>query len=88
MIISGVTMVNIAIGHKKGNMGIPRNSKSRKESHSLDGGHTIKTYASSRLAAIQIEVIRCIRDNRYCRGKFAADMAECILGFVKPLGIF
>jgi hypothetical protein len=34
--------------------------------------------------AIQIEVINCIRDNRYCREKFAADMADCIFEFVSP----
>jgi hypothetical protein len=54
----------------------------------LDGGYTIKEYGSKRikpgLVAIQIEVINCIRDNRYCREKFAADMAYCILRFVCP----
>ena len=54
----------------------------------LDGGYTIKEYGSKRikpgLVAIQIEVINCIRDNRYCREKFAADMADCILKFVHP----
>jgi hypothetical protein len=69
---------------KKGIRAYPENLSQERESHSLDGGHTIKTYASSRLVAIQIEVIRCIRDNRYCRGKFGADMADCILKFVSP----
>jgi hypothetical protein len=54
----------------------------------LDGGYTIKEYGSKRikpgLVAIQIEVINCIRDNRYCREKFAEDMADCILKFVSP----
>jgi hypothetical protein len=54
----------------------------------LDGGQTIKEYGSKRikpgLVAIQIEVINCIRDNRYCREKFAAYMADCIFEFVSP----
>ena len=54
----------------------------------MDGGYTIKEYGSKRikpgLVAIQIEVINCIRDNRYCREKFPADMADCILKFVHP----
>ena len=59
------------------------------ENHPLDGGYTIKTYGSTNrtkpgLVAIQIEVINCIRDNRYCREKFGADMANCILKFVSP----
>jgi hypothetical protein len=67
----------------------PENESQELENHPLDGGHTIKTYGSGGeprpgLVAIQIEVIHCIRDNRYCREKFAADMAECILKFVSP----
>jgi hypothetical protein len=76
------------LDREKGIRAYPENLCRERESHPLDGGHTIKTYASSRLVAIQIEVIRCIRDNRYCRRKFAADIAECILNFAKPLGIF
>lgn len=33
----------------------------------MDGGYTVKTHASSRLVAIQIEVIHCIRNNRHRR---------------------
>lgn len=67
----------------------PENEIQELENHPLDGGYTIKTYGStnrtkSGLVAIQIEVIHCVRDNRYCREKFAADMAECILKFVYP----
>jgi hypothetical protein len=67
----------------------PENEIQEWEKHSLDGGHTIKTYGGTDrtkrgLVAIQIEVIHCIRNNRYCREKFAADMAECILKFVSP----
>lgn len=66
----------------------PENVSQQQQDFSLDGGHTIKTYGTHRtkpgLVAIQIEVINCIRDNRYCREKFAADMADCIFNFVKP----
>jgi hypothetical protein len=47
---------------------------------------TIQTYGSKRikrgLVAIQIEVIRSIRNGMYCRNKFGADMADCIFNFV------
>ena len=66
----------------------PKNESQEMEDYPLDGGHTIKTYGTngnkSGLVAIQIEVINCIRDNRYCREKFAADMADCIYKFVLP----
>lgn len=56
------------------------------EGHILDGGYTIKKYSSHEpergLVAIQIEVIRSIReDNNRC-GQFAVDIADCILTFV------
>lgn len=72
----------------KGIPAYPENLCQERESHSLNGGYTVKTYASSRLVAIQIEVIHRIRNNRHRREQFAADLAECILNFVKPLGIF
>jgi len=67
----------------------PENESQELENHPLDGGNTIKTYGRTNrtkpgLVAIQIEVIHCIRDNRYYREKFAADMAECTLKFVSP----
>jgi hypothetical protein len=66
----------------------PQDLSQEMNKFSLDGGYTIKEYGSKRikpgLVAIQIEVINCIRDNRYCREKFAADMADCILKFVSP----
>jgi hypothetical protein len=66
----------------------PKNESQEMEDYPLDGGHTIKTYGTNGnkpgLVAIQIEAINCIRDNRYCREKFAADMADCILKFVSP----
>lgn len=66
----------------------PENPNQEMEGFPLDGGHTIKTYGTNGfkpgLVAIQIEVINCIRDNRYCREKFATEMAECILEFVTP----
>ncbi|MGC2427895.1 MAG: hypothetical protein WA421_12740 [Nitrososphaeraceae archaeon] len=66
----------------------PKNLSQEMTKFTLDGGYTIKEYGSKRikpgLVAIQIEVINCIRDNRYCREKFAADMADCILKFVHP----
>jgi hypothetical protein len=72
----------------KGIRVFPRNSSQQMQDHILDGGHTIQTYGSSRfkkgLVAIQVEVIHSIRDDRYCRVRFAADMANCILKFVSP----
>jgi hypothetical protein len=67
----------------------PENPNQKQQGFSLDGGYTIQEYGSKRqprrgLVAIQIEVIHCIRDNRYCREKFGADMAQCIFNFVKP----
>jgi hypothetical protein len=67
----------------------PENANQKQQGFSLDGGYTIKEYGSSHqprpgLVAIQIEVIHCIRDNRYCREKFGADMADCIFTFVSP----
>ena len=66
----------------------PANSSQQTESHILNGGHTIKTYGTKRikrgLVAIQIEVIRSIRNGMYCRNKFSADMADCIINFIKP----
>jgi N-formylglutamate amidohydrolase len=64
----------------------PANSTQQTQGHILDGGHTIQTYGSKRikrgLVAIQIEVIRSIRNGMYCRNKFGADMAHCIFNFV------
>src|SRR5512133_983645 len=55
----------------------PENLNQEMENFPLDGGYTIREYGSKRiksgLVAIQIEVINCIRDNRYCREKFAED---------------
>jgi hypothetical protein len=68
----------------------PENEIEEEKPHPLDGGYTIKTYGSDPnrirkgLVAIQIEVISCIRDNRYCRESFARDLADCILKFVEP----
>ena len=68
----------------------PENADQKQQGFILDGGYTIQEYGSNPdrprlgLVAIQIEVIHCIRDNRYCREKFGADMAECIFNFVKP----
>ena len=68
----------------------PENEIQERKPHPLDGGYTIKTYGSDPkrirkgLVAIQIEVIACIRDNRYCRENFARDLSECILKFVAP----
>jgi hypothetical protein len=72
----------------KGITAFPEEESQERQSFQLDGGHTIKTYGTNqtkpRLVAIQIEVIRCIRDHEYLREKFAADMADCILTFVRP----
>ena len=66
----------------------PENLNQEMENFPLDGGYTIREYGSKRikpgLVAIQIEVINCIRDNPYCREKFAEDMADCIFNFVSP----
>lgn len=64
----------------------PANSSQQSQGHILDGGFTIRTYGSERikrgLVAIQIEVIRSIRNGRYCRNKFSDDLASSIWNFV------
>jgi hypothetical protein len=67
---------------------IPRDHDEKIDGHLLDGGYTIQKYGSDQLrpglVAIQIEVIHSIRAGKYCREKFAADMADCIWNFVSP----
>jgi len=54
----------------------------------LNGGYTIKKYSSHEpergLVAIQIEVIRSIREYDNRREQFAVVMADCIYIFVRP----
>ena len=58
------------------------------EGHILNGGYTIKKYSSHEpergLVAIQIEVIRSIREYDNRREQFAVVMADCIYIFVRP----
>jgi hypothetical protein len=79
----------IPLLNKRGIIAFPEDEIQEQQSFPLDGGHTIKTYGGPErrkpgLVAIQIEVIRCIRDHEYFLEKFAADMAGCILKFVHP----
>ena len=75
---------------KENNLSTVEQAFECKELWNLNNGfsicYTIKKYGNNGtkpgLVAIQIEVINCIRDNRYCREKFAADMADCIFKFV------
>lgn len=66
----------------------PPNAAEEEDSTLLDGGYTIQTYSKiNRLVAIQIEVICALRENVYCcpcRDIFTADLAECIIDFVRP----
>ena len=80
----------IPLLYKKGIRVFPSNESEEIAGFELDGGYTIQTYGSSQpqprngLVAIQIEVIRSIRGGMYCREKFGADIADCIMKFVSP----
>ena len=73
---------------KKGIKAWPPNEREQEDSTLLDGGYTIQQYSKiNRVVAIQIEVICALRENVYCspsRDIFAADLAECVVNFVRP----
>ena len=76
----------IKLLQNKGYSTIPRNINDG-EHPSFDGGLTVKKYGdcdlNPRVEAIQCEITADLRD-RTKRLKFTADMAECILNFVRP----